>query len=425
MDAITLTPLPAHFSATVTPPGSKSLTNRALILAALADGASHITNILVAEDTRVMLDGLQQLGFTIETDRASVTVHGLGGKIPASRADLSCGNSGTTIRFLTALCALGNGEFRLDGDARMRQRPIGPLVDLLTPLGAQITYEISPGRPPITVHASGLTGGEASFSSKQSSQFLSAALMAAPCARGPVTINLTEEPTSWPYVQMTIELMARFGIGIEPAAGALRTLRTTPEPYHPADYTVGPDASAATYFLAAAAISPGARVTISGLGSGSLQGDAAFASVLARMGAIVDSSTGAITVTGDTLNGIDVDMADMPDAAMTLAAVSLFASGTTTIRGLHTLPLKETDRLAALQAELSKLGASVDATSDTLRIIPPDTIKPAEVETYGDHRMAMSFAVVGTRVAGITVRDPNCVAKTYPGFWQDLEKLRA
>jgi 3-phosphoshikimate 1-carboxyvinyltransferase len=373
-----------------------------------------------------MLDGLQQLGFTIEIDGASVTVHGQGGTSPVSRADIFCGNSGTTIRFLTALCALGNGDFRLDGDVRMRQRPIGPLVDLLTPLGARITYESSPECPPITVHSSGLTGGEASFSSKQSSQFLSAALMAAPCARGPVTINLTEDRTSWPYVQMTIELMTRFGVtvAIEPVTDAPRTLRTTPSLYHATDYTVEPDASAATYFLAAAAISPGSRVTISGLGSGSLQGDAAFCSVLARMGAIVDSTPDAITVTGATLNGIDIDMANMPDAAMTLAAVSLFASGATTIHGLHTLPLKETDRLAALQAELSKLGASVDATSDTLRIIPPGTILPAEIETYGDHRMAMSFAVVGTSVAGITIRDPNCVAKTYPGFWQDLEELR-
>ena len=422
MKALALTPLPQPFSASITPPGSKSLTNRALVLASLADGPCRISNILIADDTRVMLAGLQQLGFEIDLDDIAANLHGQGGRIPASNADIFCGNSGTTIRFLTALCALGNGEYRLDGDARMRQRPIAPLVDLLTPLGARITYGESPGCPPITVGASGLAGGGTGFSSKQSSQFLSAVLMASPCAAAPVFVALDNAPTSRPYIQMTIDLMARFGITVDDSDP--RQLRIQPASYRTADYTVEPDASAATYFLAAAAIGPASRVTIPGLGSRSLQGDAAFASVLEQMGATINQSEDSTTVTGGSLSGIDVDMTDMPDAAMTLAVVAVFASGPTTIRGLHTLPLKETDRLVALKAELSKLGASVEATADSLSITPPETVKSAEVETYGDHRMAMSFAVAGTRASGITILDPDCVSKTYPEFWQDLDRLR-
>lgn len=409
------------FSASITPPGSKSLTNRALVLAALAAGTSRIDNILLADDTRVMVEGLHALGFTVEAEGTSATVQGSGGSVPATSADLYCGNSGTTIRFLTALCALGSGNYRLDGDARMRQRPIAPLVDMLAPLGARIEYAAAEGYPPVTVHASSLDGGQAEFSSRESSQFLSAALMAAPCARGPVTITLAGPPTSRPYIQMTIDLMARFGVGV--GAEDPTVLTTQPSVYTPADYTVEPDASAATYFLAAAAVSAGSRVTIPGLGKSSLQGDAAFAEILGQMGALVDQSGNSTTVTGAELRGIDVDMADMPDAAMTLAVTALFASGTTAIHGLHTLPLKETDRLAALEAELTKLGAQVVTTPDSLQITPPEAVTPAEIETYGDHRMAMSFAVAATRVAGITIRDPDCVAKTYPGFWDDLEAL--
>jgi 3-phosphoshikimate 1-carboxyvinyltransferase len=422
MDALPLSPIPSPFTATITPPGSKSLTNRALVLAALAKGASRIDNILIADDTRVMLDGLRQLGFEIEEDGTSATVHGQVGRIPATSADIPCGNSGTTIRFLTALCALGQGEYRLDGDARMRQRPIAPLAELLEPLGARITYDATAGCPPLMVHASGLTGGEAPFASRESSQFLSAALMAAPAASGPVAITLAGDPTSRPYIQMTIDLMARFGVGADWSDPGV--LRVEPSAYNGADYTVEPDASNATYFLAAAAVSPGSSVTITGLGTRSLQGDASFAAVLERMGASVERTPDSTTVVGRALHSINVDMTDMPDAAMTLAVVALFAEGPTTIRGLHTLPLKETDRLSALKAELSKLGAQVEANGDSLRVTPTGEVRGAEIETYDDHRMAMSFAVAGTRVPGITIVDPDCVGKTYPGFWQDLESLR-
>jgi 3-phosphoshikimate 1-carboxyvinyltransferase len=422
MEDFAFAPLPQPFTATITPPGSKSLTNRALVLAALADGTSRVENVLAADDTAVMLDGLRALGFRFDMDGSTATVHGQGGKVPASRAGIACGNSGTTIRFLTALCALGRGEYRLDGDARMRRRPVGPLVDLLTPLGARVEYSGGKGYPPISIHASGLSGGSVTFASDQSSQFLSALLMAAPLAAGPVEITLAGPPTSRPYITMSIELMRRFGVAVDSSDESI--LRTTPAPYRPADYTVEPDASAASYFLAAAAISPGSSVTIPGLGAGSLQGDIHFADVLLRMGANVVIGPDAVTVTGAGLNGIDIDMTDMPDAAMTLSVVALFATGPTTIRGLHTLPLKESDRLSALETELAKLGARVETTADAISISPPDQPGGARIETYSDHRMAMSFAVAATRITGVVIRDPACVSKTYPGFWQDLELLR-
>ncbi len=428
VDKLTLIPFDRPFDATITPPGSKSLTNRALVLAALADGESHISNILLADDTEVMLAGLQQLGFALSIDRAgkAASVRGEAGRIPAATADIYCSNSGTTIRFLAAVCALGNGEFRLDGNRRMRERPISGLADLLTALGATTEYEMRQGCAPIIVHASGLSGGHATFASAGSSQFLSAVLMAAPYARDAVVIDVDGPATSRPYIEMTVAIMRQFGheVTVEQRPGGA-SYRVQPGRYKPCNLVVEPDASSATYFMAAAAVSPGSRVTIEGLGSQSLQGDAGFAAVLSQMGVIVTVDENSVTVEGpERLTGIEIDMASMPDAAMTLAVVALFAEGETLIRGLHTLPLKETDRLAALSTELRRLGATVDATDDSLRIASAETIKAAEIETYDDHRVAMSFAVAGTRVPGITIIDPDCVGKTYPGFWSDLEALR-
>ena len=428
VDKLTIIPFGRPFNATISPPGSKSLTNRALVLAALGEGESHISNILVADDTEVMLGGLQQLGFIVPVDRARgvTSVRGEGGRIPAPGADIYCGNSGTTVRFLTAVCTLGAGEFRLDGDRRMRERPITGLVELIERLGANIEYATRAGCAPVIVHASGLRGGRARFTAGESSQYLSAVLMAAPYAREDVVIDVEGAPTSRPYIDMTLAMMRRFGVNVRQDRDADGTSLHVPRGrYAPGDYAVEPDASAATYFMAAAAINPGSRVTIAGLGTKSLQGDVLFADILGRMGATVAITEDNITVEGgDHLTGIDCDMTDMPDAAMTLAVVALFAKGETLIRGLHTLPLKETDRLAALSTELRRLGGGAEATSDCLRVTPPDAVRPAEIETYDDHRMAMSFAVAGTRVPGITIVDPDCVRKTYPDFWIDLEKLR-
>jgi 3-phosphoshikimate 1-carboxyvinyltransferase len=431
VDALTLTPFERPFRATVTPPGSKSLTNRALIIAALANGRSEIANVLLADDTRVMIDGLGELGFRLELDekKARVRVHGQSGDIPASNSDIFCANSGTTIRFLTALTTLGHGAYRLDGNERMRERPIGELRDLLATLGADVRYEKRGGYPPVAVTADGLPGGIARFPAAHSSQYLSAALMVAPYAQIEPVVNLDPGQTSWPYVEMTIALMHRFGcrtaVALDPATREPTGLRVISGVYQAGKYDVEPDASSATYFLAAAAIRPGARVTILGLGRRSLQGDVGFAGILEGMGAAVTMDDDEMTFDGPAkLRGVDADMSGMPDAAMTLAATAVFAEGPTTIRGLHTLRVKETDRLAALQAELEKLGATVDIEDTTLRIQPPADLQPAEIETYDDHRMAMSFAVIGTRAPGITIRDPNCVSKTYPAFWQDLERLR-
>jgi 3-phosphoshikimate 1-carboxyvinyltransferase len=429
---ITLTPFERPFRAVIAPPGSKSLTNRALVIAALAEGDSTLSNVLFADDTEVMLDGLARLGYKLDIDRkkARVTVHGRGGRVPKRKVSLSCGNSGTTIRFLAALCALGNGTYRLDGNERMRERPIGELGDLLTSLGATFRYEGRKGYPPIEVVADGLAGGKTRFPAAHSSQYLSAVLMAAPYAAEDVIVELEPDQTSWPYVAMTIELMRLFGVqtlvAIEHPGERPKELRVICAPYRACDYAVEPDASNATYFMAAAAARPGARVTVPGLGRNSLQGDVGFGEVLEKMGAAMTLDDDAVTIEGaEHLRGIEIDMSGMPDAAMTLAALAVLADGPTTIHGLHTLRVKETDRLTALQTELGKLGAETSVEDDTLRIEPPREVKAAAIDTYDDHRMAMSFAVVGTTVPGITIRGAECVSKTYPRFFEDLERLRA
>ncbi len=431
MTDIALTPFERPFRAAIAPPGSKSLTNRALVIAALADGVSTLDNVLLADDTEVMIAGLQALGYKLHVDRKKgrVRVHGKSGAVPAKKADIPCGNSGTTIRFLTALCTLGTGAYRLSGSARMRERPIGELVELLAALGGSVGYEEREGYPPVLVKAAGLAGGNARFPAAHSSQFLSAALMVAPYAATDVIVALEPGQTSWPYVEMTARLMLLFGeqaiISLDHPVGRPKELRVFDGVYSARDYVVEPDASSATYFMAAAAVRPGASVTVPGLGRGSLQGDVGFGEVLEKMGATVTLDDDSVTVDGaEKLHGIDADMAAMPDAAMTLAVIAVFAHGRTTIRGLHTLRVKETDRLAALQTELRKLGAHVEIEDDTLHIDPPHELRAAEIDTYDDHRMAMAFAVAGTRAAGITIRDAECVSKTYPRFFEDLESLR-
>ena len=430
MSDVTLQPVARPFSATFTPPGSKSLTNRALVLAALADGTSELTNCLFADDTLVMIDSLQRLGFTLDVDRAANTirVHGQGGKIPAGEAELFCGNSGTSIRFLAALCALGRGRYGLDGIPRMRQRPIGQLVEMLHNLAVRINYREQEGFPPIEVLADRLAGGIARFGNAQSSQFLSAVIQVCPYARIEVRIELEGAQTSWPYVAMTMQLMDHFGVTPElmrdKLTGDPRRIVIPQGVYRPTDYLVEPDASNATYFLAAAAMHKGSKVTITGLGKQSLQGDVGFADVLHRMGADLIFGKDFITIAGSgRLEGIAVDLRDMPDAAQTLAVAALFADGETRIDGLHTLRLKETDRLAALANELAKFGAQVEIDGDALVITPPEHVQPATVATYDDHRMAMSFALAGTKIPGVTIKDKECVNKTYPGYFEDLERV--
>jgi 3-phosphoshikimate 1-carboxyvinyltransferase len=411
-------------AARVRPPGSKSITNRALVCAALAEGTSRLVGALDSDDTRVMVNSLVRLGIAVRHDptAATIDVTGCGGRIPANKADLFVGNSGTTMRFLTAMAALGNGVYRLDGVARMHQRPIGDLIAALAQLGADVASERPDGCPPVVVHATGLVGGRAELSGDVSSQFLSGLLMAAPYARTPVELTTSGALVSQPYVRMTVAVMEAFGVRVN--ADDLRNIRVpAPRAYRGREYSIEPDASAASYFFAAAAIT-GGEATVEGLARGSLQGDVAFVECLARMGCDVRYGDEAITVVGRPLTGIDIDMNAISDTVQTLAAVALFARGPTTIRGVGHIRHKETDRIGNLAIELRKFGARVDETPDGLVIYPPQTLQGATIDTYDDHRMAMSLALVGLRASGVIINDPACVAKTYPAFFDDLAKIR-
>ncbi len=431
MSDVTIQPVERAFSASITPPASKSLSNRALVLAALSSGQSVVRNLLLADDTRVMIDGLRKLGFDLtlhEETPAAATIIGQGGKIPAASADLFCGNSGTTIRFLSAVCALGKGAFKLDGVERMRQRPIGELMQMLRDLGVRSKFLERAGFPPVEIDADGLPGGLIQFGAAQSSQFLSAVLMIAPFVRHELKVDLIGRQTSWPYVAMTMQLMDEFGLTPEllrdASTGLPRQIVVPQGQYAATEYRVEPDASNATYFMAAAAMHEGSQVVIRGLGRGSLQGDVGFTEVLKRMGATVHMQRDCVTIAGSgLLRGIEVDLSPMPDTAQTLAVTALLAQGTTTIRGLHTLRVKETDRLEAMATELKRLGAQAEIEGDTLRIDPPEHILPAEVQTYDDHRMAMSFALAAAAAPGIVIKDAQCVQKTYPNFFEDLQQV--
>jgi 3-phosphoshikimate 1-carboxyvinyltransferase len=430
MTSIEIQPLVRPFDRAFAPPGSKSLTNRAMVLAALAEGKCRLGGALFADDTRVMIDGLRKLGFDVQADESAneIVVVGRCGEIPSRHAELFCGNSGTTIRFLTALCALGTGEYVLDGIERMRQRPIGPLVTMLRNLGSRVEHAMEDGYPPVRVRAHGLPGGLVRYGSETSSQYLSAVLQIAPFARHEVRVDLVGAQTSWPYIAMTMQLMDRFGhlceLERDPDTGLPKRIIVPPGRYACDHYAIEPDASNATYFLALAALHNGSKITIEGLGKQSLQGDVGFADVLHQMGALLTFGRDFVTIIGPKrLEGIDVDLSNMPDTAQTLAVTALFAEGPTTIRGLHTLRVKETDRLAALQNELTKLGATVEVEDNVLTIDPPEFVKPALIDTYDDHRMAMSFALAGTKAPGVRINDPACVNKTYPGYFQDLQQF--
>jgi len=407
---------------TIRPPGSKSITNRALVCAALANGRSELHGALASEDTHVMIDSLQRLGIEVIQDsrHETLTVAGCGGQLPADRAELFVANSETTIRFLTALVASGVGHYRLDGIERMRQRPIGDLLDALSQLGPTCVSESGNGCPPVRIDTPGLLGGHARVAGDISSQYLSGLLMAAPNAQQAVTIEVDGELVSKPYIDITLQVMAAFGVQVERDGYA--TFRSdAPQPYQAREYRIEPDASAASYFWGAAAVT-GGRVTVEGLSRDALQGDVAFCDVLARMGCEVDFQSDSITVTGKPMRGIEVDMNAISDTVQTLAAVALFAEGVTTVTGVAHNRHKETDRIGDLARELRRLGAEVEEREDGLRIIPA-TLRPAEIETYNDHRMAMSLALVGLKSPGVVIKNPACTQKTYPDFFSDLEHL--
>ena len=417
-------------------PGSKSITNRALVCAALAHGESLLTGVLDSQDTRVMAAGLADLGIGIAADwpRGEIRVTGSGGTVPVAQAVIDCAASGTTIRFLSAVCAIGRGTYRLDGTPRMRKRPIGDLLQALQSLGVDAMAESPGGCPPVVIRSQGLSGGRASVRGSTSSQFASGLAMVAPCTSQGMQIEFAGTLVSLPYLEMTRRVMESFGAVCEPAAD--RGWRIPPSGYAARTYPIEPDASAASYFLAAAAITSGS-VRVEGLSRRSMQGDIGFADALARMGCVVawnDGASESITVAGRASRGIDIDMNAISDTVPTLAVVALFADSPTTIRNVAHIRDKETDRIGDLACELRRLGAAVIEHADGLTIDPKgaDTaagggaagLHGATVATYDDHRMAMSLALVGLRVPGVCVADPACVGKTFPDYWQRLQAIR-
>ncbi len=407
-------------------PGSKSLTNRALVIAALAEGTSILEGGLVADDAEVLIQALNRLGLQVDVSGTTFTVHGRGGAILVAQADLDLRLSGTSIRFLTALVALGRGDFRLDGNDRMRQRPIQDLLEALRQLGVRLNTEFETGCPPVMVAADGLRGGRTTIAGDRSSQYLSALLMVAPYADGPVDISIAGELQSKPFIDMTEATMAAFGVGLE--RDGYRRFRVEPSRYRATRYRVEGDAMAAGYFWAAAAVT-GGRVVVVNVSSASVQGDRRLADVLAEMGCEVRWEEDRCEVRGPSagrLRGGTFDLNDMPDQAQTLAVVGLFADGPVRIENVWNMRIKETDRLAALAAELRKFGARVVEEESAITVHPAAAPSGRiEIDTYGDHRMAMAFAVAGARLPGVVIRDPGCVAKTYPAFFDDWHGLRA
>ncbi len=429
---VRITPPTGPVDAALRPPGSKSLTNRYLACLALADGASTIHHASVSDDGLAMAEGLAQLGVKVEIDQDAerMTVHGLGGRMTVDDALINVGHAGTAMRFLTALSCLARGRVRLDGSARMRERPIGPLVDVLRDLGAQIGYELTDGCPPLTMLAEGLVGGRATFDRTPSSQYVSAVLMAAPYAANDVLLEVRGGMVSRPYLDMTLDVMR--AAGVEVLEHQDRFIVAATQRYGASEVDIEPDASGATYLWAAAAIT-GGRVRVQGLTRASRQGDAAFVDVLEQMGATVREGPDYLEVQGPPvdaqgrprLRGVDVDLNVMPDTVQTLAVVALFADGPTTVRNVANLRIKETDRIAALEAELTKLGARVETRSDGLTVHPTAEPTGAEIATYDDHRMAMALALAGLRIPGVVINDAQCVSKSYPRFWDDFGKLAA
>ncbi len=427
-DAIEIEPVVRPVRATVRPPGSKSITNRALVCAALADGVSTLTGALECEDTDVMLGALGKLGIAIETPNSSAAdarwvVRGCHGQIPSDRSDLYVANSGTTMRFLTALLTLGHGQYHLHGTSRMHQRPIQDLLDALRQLGADVRSENNDGCPPVVLAADGLPGGTATVEGDISSQYLSALLMAAACARQDVVLQVNGPLVSVPYVAMTCRVMNAFGVDVQGDvrrdATCLRIPRQTG--YRGTSYAIEPDASAASYFFAAAAIT-GGEVTVVGLSLASIQGDVRFCQLLEQMGCEVRYGEDRMTVTGRPLVGIDAEMNEISDTVQTLAAVALFAKGATRIRGVGHIRHKETDRIGDLATELRKLGATVSEHADGMTIVP-GPLQAARIATYDDHRMAMSLALVGLKVRGVLIENPACTRKTYPHFFDELQRI--
>ena len=417
-------PLDGHVSV----PGSKSITNRALLLAALAEGESRLSGGLESDDTVVMRAALDALGIGLETAAEAGgecwIVHGRGGRFEIPDHPLDCGNSGTTVRFLTAALSLAPGPIVVDGNARMRERPIADLVTSLRALGAELTIEGNADCPPVRVHGGGLRGGAALIDGSRSSQYVSAVAQVAPYADRDVELRFKDGViVSRPYIDLTLDVMRAFGAEAEWRHDEQLWIKAG-QPYQARNYTIEPDASSAAYPFCAAAIA-GGRVSVSGVRANSLQADFKILELLQRMGCSIEREDDTVTLVGPSgrLRSLgQIDMNDCPDAVLAYAVVALFADGPTTIKNVANLRIKETDRLAALETELRKLGARVNAGPDSLHI-EPGPMRGAEIETYDDHRMAMALSLAGLRIPGVIILDPSCVTKTWPGYFDSFAEL--
>ncbi|MDP3743193.1 MAG: 3-phosphoshikimate 1-carboxyvinyltransferase [Methylotenera sp.] len=410
---------------TITLPGSKSISNRTLLLAALADGTTEIRDLLASDDTSRMLEALQSLGVQLENFAQNAwRIVGCGGHFPNKQADLFLGNAGTAFRPLTAALALAGGDYKLSGVPRMHERPIGDLVDALMQTGANIEYLANVGYPPLKITSPNIDLSKPiKIRGDVSSQFLTALLMALPLTKQKATIEVVGELISKPYIEITLNLMAKFGVTVERNGWQGFTVPANSSYTSPHEIYVEGDASSASYFLAAGAIA--GNVTVEGLGQHSIQGDVRFAEALALMGGKLTYGTNRITASkADKLNAIDLDCNHIPDAAMTLAILALFANGTTTLRNIASWRVKETDRIAAMATELRKVGATVIEGTDYIRITQPAQLTPnAVIDTYDDHRMAMCFSLVSLGGVSIIINDPKCVNKTFPNYFNEFKKI--
>ncbi|KJG11352.1 3-phosphoshikimate 1-carboxyvinyltransferase [Photobacterium kishitanii] len=426
MESLTLQPI-AKVNGEVNLPGSKSVSNRALLLAALAQGTTRLTNLLDSDDIRHMLNGLKQLGvnYRLSADKTECEVDGLGHAFTATEPlELYLGNAGTAMRPLAAALCLGTGEYILTGEPRMKERPIGHLVDALRSAGAEITYLENEHYPPLKIIGTGLNGGEVEIDGSISSQFLTAFLMAAPLASADTVITIKGDLVSKPYIDITLHIMAQFGVKVENRDYQQFVVKGCQQYQSPGEFLVEGDASSASYFLAAAAIKGGA-IKVTGIGKNSIQGDIQFADALAAMGADIEWGDDYVIARCGKLTAVDMDFNHIPDAAMTIATTALFAKGTTSIRNVYNWRVKETDRLAAMATELRKVGAEVEEGSDYITITPPTKLNHAVIDTYDDHRMAMCFSLVALSDTAVTINDPKCTSKTFPDYFIKLQSLSA
>ncbi len=424
MESLTLQPI-NKVDGEVNLPGSKSVSNRALLLAALAQGTTRLTNLLDSDDIRHMLNALTKLGvsYSLSEDKTVCEVNGLGGAFYSNQAlELFLGNAGTAMRPLAAALCLGEGEFVLTGEPRMKERPIGHLVDALRQAGANIEYLENEHYPPLKIVGSGLNGGTVEIDGSISSQFLTAFLMSAPLAKDDVTIKIVGELVSKPYIDITLHIMAQFGVEVENRNYQEFAIKAGQQYVAPGDFLVEGDASSASYFLAAAAIK-GGSIKVTGIGKNSIQGDVQFADALEKMGAQIEWGDDYVISRVGELKAVDLDFNHIPDAAMTIATTALFAEGTTAIRNVYNWRVKETDRLAAMSTELRKVGAEVEEGHDYIIITPPAKLKHAAIDTYDDHRMAMCFSLVALSDTPVTINDPKCTSKTFPDYFDKLKSL--